>query len=210
MDRRAGASTLLTFEDTNTRAEQPLYSYGGLNWQNVQTMNTDWWVQDRDPINGYVNGAVSPPTVAWVPADGISDRATATVSSSMPFSFQSAALTAAWNDNLLLQATGYLHGQIVGSQTVTLNPSGPTMVNFNFPQVDTVRLSASGGTPDPAFSGPNPPPSLPPSPQFVIDNVTVDEPGVSSPPSPTPVPEPSGLAVAGLLIAGWWFRRKRA
>ncbi len=209
MDGRAGASTLLTFENTGTTAEQPLYSYGGLSWQNVETMNTDWWVTDGNPINGYVTGAVSPPTVAWVPPDGTSDMATATVSSSTPFAFLSAALTSAWDDNLQLQVTGYLHGQVVGSQTVTLNPSGPTMVNFNFQQVDTVQFSASGGTLDPAFSTPNLPPSMPPTPQFVIDNVTVDAPGVSQPPLPTPAPEPSGLAIAGLLTGGWWFLRKR-
>jgi hypothetical protein len=42
VDRQAGASTLLTFEGTNTANEQPLYNgYGGLLWQNVQTMNTN-------------------------------------------------------------------------------------------------------------------------------------------------------------------------
>jgi PEP-CTERM motif-containing protein len=217
-ERRAGASTLLTFENTNTTNEQPLTNYGGLLWQNVQTMNTDWWVSTGNPINGYVNGAVSPPTVAWVPADGNSSTATATISSTTPFAFDSAALTSAWNDKLLLQVTGYLNGQIVGSQSVTLNPSAPTMVNFNFPQVDTVRLSASGGTYDPAFPSPAgvPPASIPPSPQFVIDNVTIDQPTVSPEPPPvlppvqSPVPEPSSLAVAGLLIAGWWFGQKRA
>jgi hypothetical protein len=100
MDRRAGASTLLTFEDTHTANEQPLGSYGGLSWQNVQTMNMDWWLRDGDPINGYVNGVISSPTVAWVPADGMSDRATATVSSSAPFAFESAVITSAWNDHL--------------------------------------------------------------------------------------------------------------
>ncbi|HEV3340637.1 MAG TPA: PEP-CTERM sorting domain-containing protein [Pirellulales bacterium] len=218
MERPAGASTLLTFENTNTTNEQPLTNYGGLFWQNVQTMNTDWWVSTGNPINGYVAGAVSPPTVAWVPADGGSNTATATISSSTPFAFDSAALTSAWNDKLLLQVTGYLNGQVVGSQSVTLNPSAPTMVNFNFPQVDTVRLSASGGTYDPAFPSPPGIPSseIPPSPQFVIGNVTIDQPTVSPEPPPvlppvqSPVPEPSSLAVAGLLIAGWWFGQKRA
>jgi hypothetical protein len=216
--RPVGASTLLTFENTNTTAEQPLTNYGGLLWQNVQTMNTDWWVSTNNPINGYVAGAVSPPTVAWVPALGTSNTAVATISSATPFAFESASLTSAWNDNLQLQAIGYLNGQIVGSQSVTLNPSAPTMVNFNFPQVDTVRLAASGGTYDPAFpSPPNVlPASIPPSPQFVIDNVTIDQPGVTPEPPPVqppvqaPVPEPSCLAIAGLLIAGWWFHRKRA
>ena len=171
-----------------------------------------------NPINGYVNGAVSPPTVAWVPALGTSNMAVATISSTTPFAFDSAALTSAWNDKLLLQVTGYLNGQIVGSQNVTLNPSAPTMVNFNFPQVDTVRLSASGGTYDPSFPSPSgiPSSSIPPSPQFVIDNVTIDQPTVIPEPPPvqpplqSPVPEPSCLAVAGLLIAGWWLHRRRA
>jgi hypothetical protein len=218
MERPAGASTLLTFENTNTTNEQPLTSYGGLSWQNVQTMNTDWWVSTNNPINGYVAGAVSPPTVAWVPADGNSNTATATISSPTPFAFDSAALTSAWNDKLLLQVTGYLNGQVVGSENVTLNPSAPTMVNFNFPQVDTVRLSASGGTYDPAFPSPPGvlPASIPPSPQFVIDNVTIDQPSATpgpppaQPPVQAPVPEPACVAIAGLLIAGWWFHRKRA
>jgi hypothetical protein len=208
---RTAASTLLTFENTNTTTEQPLYGYGGLQWQNVQTMNTDWFVRDGGPINGYVTGAVSPPTVAWVPEDGLSNRASATLTSSAPFELKSAYLTSAWNDNLLLQVNAYLNGQPVGSRTIALNPSSPTMVNFNFPLADTVRLSASGGTPDPAFAPPLPPQSILPTPEFVIDNVTVDGPGVTPTPLPNPVPEPSALAVAGLLAAaGWWLRRKRA
>ncbi len=215
MDRRGEASTLLTFEATNTTNEQPLYVYGGLNWQNVETMNTNWWVSTGNPINGYVTGTVSPPTVAWVPPDGTSDTATATLTSSTPFTFESAALTSAWTDNLVLHVTGYLDGQVVNSKTVTLNPSGPAMVNFGFQDVNTVRLSSSGGTIDPAFFTPTPSvPMRPPLPQFVMDNVTVDTADVTppfvAPPLPTPLPEPSSLAVAGLLAAGWWFRRKCA
>jgi hypothetical protein len=214
MEQRSAASTLLTFENTHTSNEQPLNYYGGLQWQNVMTMNTDWWVRDGDPINGYVNGATTPPTVAWVPADGFVNRATATITSMTPFAFLSARLTSAWDDNEKLQAIGYLDGQVVGSQTVTLNPFTPTLVNFNFTRVDTVRLSASDGTPDPAFPGLIAPPgvSSPPSPNFVIDDVTVDGPGVippSGPPVPSAVPEPSGFVVAGLLTAAWWLRRKR-
>ena len=206
LPRDAGASSLITFENTNTATEQPLYNgYGGLDWQNVQTMNTDWWVQTNNPINGYVNGAVSPPTVAWVPADGLSDRASATISSSTPFGFISAALTSAWDDNLQLQAYGYLNGQIVGTQTLTLNPFSPTIANFNFQKVDMVELVATGGTLDPAFPA-APGSSPPPSPQFVMDNITVDEPSVSDPPAPSPVPEPSPFFVAILLTAAFLWR----
>jgi hypothetical protein len=206
MERRAGASVLITFNNTDTTAEQALYpGYGGLVWQNVQTMNTDWWVKSGEVINGYVNGAVAPPIIAWVPPDAaLSNTATAAISSGTPFSLESAALTSAWNDNLQLQVTGYLNGQIVGSQSVTLNPSGPTIVNFNFPQVDTIRMVASGGTYDPAFPVPEGSSglSLPPSPQFVIGDLTVDGPGFTPEPSPPPVPEPSCFGIAGVLIVG--------
>jgi hypothetical protein len=208
IDQQARASTLITFEDTHTAAEQPLYNgYGGLLWQNVQTMNTDWWAQTNNPINGYVYGAVSPPTVAWVPTDGLSDRASATISSSTPFGFISAALTSAWNDNLKLQVYGYLNGQIVGSQTLTLNPFSPTIANFGFQKVDTVELIASGGTRDPAFPSPANA-TLPPSPIFVMDNITVDESGVSSPGHVSAAPEPSSFLV-GVLLAGAFGLRRR-
>ena len=128
--------------------------------------------------------------MAWVPADGLSNTPTATITSPPPFAFESAALTSAWNDKLLLKFTGYLNGQIGDSQNVTLDPSAPTMVNFNFPQVDTVRVSASGGTYDPAFPSPAgvPTASIPPSPQFVIDHVTIGQPSVT--PEPPPVQPP--------------------
>jgi hypothetical protein len=207
-ERRGEASTLLTFDDTGTTAEQPLYSgYGGLNWQNVETMNINWWVSSGNPTNGYVNGEVSPPIVAWVPANSaMASTATATISSSTPFAFGSADLTSAWNDNLVLKVIGYLDGQIVGTDTVTLNPSAPTLVNFNFADVDTVTLTASGGTRDPVF--PSGGSSPPPTPQFVMDNVLIGETGSTPPSSPPPVPEPSGIAIGGLLIAGWWFHQR--
>jgi hypothetical protein len=118
----------------------------------------------------------------------------------VPFTFQSASLTSAWNDNLVLQITGYLKGRLVDSRKVVLNPSGPTNVDLNFQGVDTVRLASSGGTLDPAFA------PYGSGPQFVLDNVAVDVPGANL--LPPNVPEPPGLVVGALITATWWFLQR--
>ena len=209
----AQASKLVTFDDIGVGGEMPIYSgYAGLNWQDVEVMNLDWWQRDGNPTNGYVHGLTSGSQVAWVPVYGPGDTTTAAFSSSTPFALTSAELTSAWNDNLTVRVDGYLKGQLVDSQTFVLNPNAPTLANLGFDEVDTVRLTASGGTLDPAFG---PITSYHPAPNFVIDDLRLDDVASSGGSQPTgstepaPVPEPSALAIAGLLVAGWWLRWRR-
>ncbi|MDG3007613.1 PEP-CTERM sorting domain-containing protein [Paludisphaera mucosa] len=216
----ARASKLLTFEDVyGVVGEMPIYSgYGGLDWQNVEVMNLDWWRNNLYAANGYVHGATSGSQVAWLPLSVATPGTTsAVISSPTPFGFTSAQLTSAWNDDLKVQVDGYLKGQLVGSRTFVLNPDGPTLAELDFKAVDSVRMTASGGTLDPAFGSPSDPNWLP-TPNLVIDDVRLDaaaDPDGSPPTEPTgpiqptPVPEPSTLAVAGLLVAGWWLRSRR-
>lgn len=205
----ARASKLLTFDDIyGVASEMPIYSgYGGLDWQNVEVMNLDWWRSDGGPDNGYVRGATSGSQVAWVPSTGVSSTTSAVLSSSTPFAFTSAQLTSAWNDGLTVQVDGYLKGQLVGSRTFVLDPDAPTLADLGFDAVDVVRLTASGGTIDPAFAPRDGSPQLP-TPNFVIDDVRLGSDG-SQPTDPPPVPEPSTLAFAGLVAAGWWIRSRR-
>lgn len=139
-----------------------------------------------------------------MPADpGSPGTATATISGPTPFTFQSAALTSAWVDGMRLQVNGYRDGQLVDAKTLFLKTDAPTLVNFDWQNIDTVMLGSAAGIPDPSRAGGF-------GPQFVIDNVSVDLPGTGG--TPPSVPEPSGLAVAAVLGAGGWLgvRRSRA
>ncbi|WP_165249045.1 PEP-CTERM sorting domain-containing protein [Paludisphaera soli] len=211
----ARASKLLTFDDVyGVASEMPIYSgYGGLDWQNVEAMNVDWWRNTGNPANGYVHGLTSGSQVAWVPTNG-SGTATAVLSSPTPFAFTGAALTSAWMDDLTVRVDGYLKDRLVGSRTVVLNTDAPTLAAFPFDAVDAVRLTASGGTLNPAYGSSDEPGWLPAL-NFVLDDVRLDVASgpdgapPTEPTDPTPVPEPSTLALAGLLAAGWWLRPRR-
>ena len=85
---------------------------------------------------------------------------------------KSVDLAAAWNDGLNIQVQGYLKGQLVDSQTVVVNPSGPSLFTFNYQDIDTLKFVSSGGTFDPAYqayassspAGPHRRPALLPAP----------------------------------------------
>jgi hypothetical protein len=169
--------------------------YQGLNWTNWNVLNTALFTTNFLGGNpsGALPGTVSPPNVAYNPTGG-----EAILSSSTPFTFNGADLTALWNDNLQVTVTGLLGG--VMEDTITLSPSAAaaTLETFNWANIDEVELLAVGGTPHAGYSGAGT--------QVLVDNLTVT-------PTPTPTPEPSTLAILGAGLAGLGvlrWRRKTA
>jgi hypothetical protein len=180
-----GRAGVITFDDiSNAGGGVPISNgYGGFNWNNFDALNGDTFGP-----SGYQNGTVSHPNVAFNAFGN-----PASFSSSTPFDFIGADLTAAWNDGLKIDVQGFLNGNLVDDVTVTVNTSGPTFFNFNFDNVDTVKFTSSGGT-NHGYNGNGT--------HFALDNLTFS------------VPEPTTFALFGMIAVGagyyGWRRRKAA
>jgi hypothetical protein len=165
--------------------------YQGLNWTNWSVLNTALFATNflSGLPSGALPGTVSPPNVAYNPTGG-----EAIFSSSTPFTFNSADLTALWNDNLQVTVTGLLDG--VTKDTITLSPSATaaTLETFNWANINEVDLLASGGTQHVGYSGAGT--------QVVLDNLTITTSQVAT-------PEPSTLAILGAGLAGLGVLRRR-
>ncbi|MCX6345307.1 MAG: PEP-CTERM sorting domain-containing protein [Armatimonadetes bacterium] len=193
----ANAATL-TFEDLQSLAAvaNPWYSYGkiaqapngygGLNWQNLWVMdvNTYTW----SPTSGYRNGAVSGAMVAY----NSGGTSLSMLASSTPFTLHSAYLTGAWNNNLTVQAVGYRSNVQIYSKTVTVSALSPTLVSYDFANVDKITWNSWGGTNAGLGGSGNP---------FAMDNLSYEL-----------VPEPSQFLALLCGVGGMggmvWRRRK--
>ena len=113
-----------------------LGTYGGFSWGSCGV------VRQTSGMSGYVTGLVSGNQTMFTSPSG-----TSSVSAAYPWSFVGAYMTGAWNTNMTVTLTGLLAGATVHSMTFTLgDPTGPTWVNANFTNIDTLRIQASGGT----------------------------------------------------------------
>jgi hypothetical protein len=182
---------LITFDDLSPplAAQAGYYTiitngYDGLNWQ-------FFWVLDAVDstslnLSGYHNGLVSRKNDAFNVGG-----APANFGRSTPFDFNSAYLTAAWNDGLQVEVQGIAGGSVIYDNFYTVDTFGPTLFNFDYLGVDEVNFIPSGGTQHPGFAGAGL--------QFVIDNLSV-----------TDVPEPGtiSLMTMGAILTCFGIRRR--
>ena len=142
---------MLTFDDLqyidpNSYSHSIPPGYGGLSWSNFYFFNV---LTYPFTPNGYQFGAVSSPNVIRNGGDG----ETASIISPTPFDLLSAALTAAWSDNLVVEARGYTGSTLAYDSTNTLSATAPTVVQFNYFGVTSVNFLVSGGTYHPDYNG---------------------------------------------------------
>ena len=162
------SATVLTFDDVG---QGQLSNYGGLTFSNM-------WVTQKDAYgeSGYKHGAVSGEYVAF---NGYATAAT--FSSATAFSLQSVMLTKAWNAGYT-KFDGYVGGALTYSMNVYTPTTSPTLVNFNWTNLNSVRMSDGNGTM-----------------QSAIDNLTINA-----------VPEPASgaMILGGLALMGLIGRRR--
>ncbi|MEH1926751.1 PEP-CTERM sorting domain-containing protein [Nostoc sp.] len=185
-------ATVLTFDDIAPISyyEQIPNGYGGFNWDNFNYVNG---LNTIDRRTGYDNGRVSGDYVAF---NG--DGNPALVSNSV-FDFNSAYLTAAWNNGLSVTVKGLKSGATLYSKTVVVDTTQPTLVNFDFFGVDELKFTSFGGV-EPDYlikSGAGT--------HFALDNFTFNE-KATSVPEPTLLP---ALLTIATLSAGSVLRRKQ-
>ncbi len=145
--------------------------YGNLNWSNFYYLNG---VVSR--ISGYTTGMVSIPKVAYN-----SGGTPAAISAASPFVLNSAYLTAAWDDNLKVEAQGYNGSALIYDKTYTLSATNPTPIAFNYVGITSVQFIPSGGVHHRGYNGAGS--------EFVIDNISA-----YVTPIP-PAPPPASMAV---------------
>ena len=109
--------TVLTFEGQAPDFVSTLTTFGGLTWSGLNALNNSPTLNGLD--GGYNNGAVSGTTVAYVPSDTAEPGV---ITSLTPFTFNSAYLTAAYNDNLNVVVEGRRDGQLLYTTSLTLGP----------------------------------------------------------------------------------------
>jgi len=146
--------------------------YASLQWVNFYDMNPNNIYQG--PFgSGYLNAVVSLNNVIWNASGN-----PAQISSSTPFSLDSAYMTAAWMDGLQIEVQGFIGSSMTYDNIYTINTDSPTLVAFNYLGVNQVTFIASGGTQHYAQGWGT---------EFAIDNMVVT------------VPEPNGIS---LLLLG--------
>jgi hypothetical protein len=189
-------ATTITFDNLTDYGYGTLINngYEGLDWNNFYVMNTTDYYENTG-ANGYTNGTASAPNVAY---NGFGYPAS--ISSSTPFTFNSAYFNAAWNNGLSITLTGLLNGVAEDSATFQVNATGSaTLETFNWTDINELDFSSAGGTPAGYNNGDGA--------IFTLDNLTIN--------GAVAAPEPSALSLTGLgfillLMAGIVVRHKPA
>jgi hypothetical protein len=188
----ANPQTLITFDDISIPSlGAPVPGgYAGFQWGfgilDPQALPL------RDQI-GYLNGMVSPRHVAFNEFASLTGTVSGGFrSSGSLFDFNSAYLTAAWNDGLQVDVLGFAGGWLTHSNHFTLDTSAPTLLNFDYLGIDAVDFVSYGGIPHGNPSGGGT--------QIAIDNLVVT----------FPVPEPNTVSflLLGACLIGYGLAKR--
>lgn len=192
----AAAQTVLDFDTLGTAGVVTFSNYGGFTWATGAPTAPDWAAVDVDQNcpscspTGFRDGRTSGAYIATQYYEFLS-----TITSPQQFRMVSTQLSSAWRDNLTVQFSGYLAGQLIWSSSEVVGRSA-TLVTFNSGMIDELRIfSTGGGAPSGGGS----------SAGAVFDDFTYSLSAV------TGVPEPAtwAMMVLGFGALGGAIRRRR-
>ena len=179
-------AAVITFDDLPaTELDAIPEGYKGLTWGTSFLTNVSYVNKNTLPGTGFETGVVSGDYAAF------NFLATTSVISGEQFDFNGAYLTAAWNEGLNIEVTGFLNNLALFTKTVVVSTERAQWFDFDFLGINSLSLRAWGGTSTDGTAGND---------FFVIDNFTINE--------STPVPESSSLALLLLGAAGILLGRK--
>jgi len=172
-------AAVITFDDLSATDVDAIQSgYQGFNWGDEFWTSLAYIHKDTLPGTGFANGVVSGNYAAF------NNFATTSTISGDLFTFNGAYLTAAWNEGLHIEVSGFLNNVLLFTQTVVVNTQIAQWFSFDFAGINQLSFRSWGGTPTNPNEGGE---------HFVMDNFTVNE-AVS-------VPESSPLALLLLGLA---------
>ncbi|CAF1266076.1 unnamed protein product [Adineta steineri] len=153
-------STLLTFDDLLSNTAIP-NGYNGINWNNAYAI-----LFNAAGVSGYPTGTVSGNLTSFN-ANGT--PMTMTGANGTLFTLKSAAIAAAWKDNLQLTVVGYRSNVVIANNTFILQVFTVSYITFNgYSGLDTAIFSTSGGTRNPNVISNNT--------QYAMDNLCLSFP----------------------------------
>lgn len=160
--------------------------YSGFNWSNF-FVGHGATTAARVSGPGYASGTVTNPCMAL---NGFGQPAEITAAN--PFIFNGGFFTAAFQDGLFLSVVGYSGATQLFSTSLTLNTSGPQLMDVTWEGVDRIRFESGSGSPGS---------------QFVFDNFRFNN---TPDPAIPSVPEPGTLILLATgLCAGLAVRKRR-
>ncbi|HEX7762509.1 MAG TPA: PEP-CTERM sorting domain-containing protein [Cellvibrio sp.] len=185
----AAQAAVITFDDLPATDADAIHNgYHSFHWGDDFMTSVAYIHKDTMPGTGFANGVVSGDYAAFN-----NFATTSTISSNDLFDFNGANLTAAWNEGLLIEVTGFLNNLALFTQTVTVSTQYAQWFDFNFIGINQLSFRSWGGTPGNPDEGGE---------HFVMDNFTYNE------STSTSVPESSSLALLLLGAAGILLGRK--
>lgn len=182
----ATQATVINFDDLPAAdADIIQEGYGGFNWGDNFMTSVAYIHKNTLPGTGFATGVVSGNYAAF------NNFATTSTITGELFDFNGAYLTAAWNEGLQIEVTGFLNNLSLFSKTVTVGTQQAQWFDFDFTGINQLSFRSWGGTPHNPNEGGE---------HFVMDNFTINE--------STPVPDSSSLALLLLGVAGILVGRK--
>jgi hypothetical protein len=198
---RGANATLLTFDSLSPTFSAIPDGYGGLDWTNWWLENVAYYCSLGYCPNGYQQGVISSPNIAYQDADPYSStNAPGTFSSPTPFTLNSFYATAAWKDDLDVTVTGERGGVVVDTTSFTVSTQTPVFEVLNWTNINSVTIDTSGGVYH-GYQFGDRGPGL--DDEIALDNLTINAP-VSVPEAPAWSIVLIGLATAG--VAQMWVR----